>query len=124
MMTTKSNRHRKTRELFLGFVKKELDIYGWSKPEDFSDRVSDFKKVILLCPNMTKCGGGRKLEYVTDRFEYLESCLAELEDKDWILEEWEFDAMVYECPNYVLPPDANKKHNDYSKLWHAFHEDK
>lgn len=113
--------HKKVRERYLEFVKKELDIYGWSKPVNFKDRVNDIRKVVLLCPNITKVLVGEVPPYVSDRGEYLKEVEKELEEKGWVLEEWEFDSIVFKCPNYILPPDANKKHNDVSVMWKKFH---
>lgn len=114
------NKHRKERELFLEKIKKDYDLYGWGKPINWKEKKELFREVILLCPNMRKKDDGTIIESCNDRNDYLRKCEEEAEALDWVLEEYDFDFFVLNCPNYNFDDKPSQRGLNYSSTWEKY----
>lgn len=113
------NLYKRKRVHWLEFIKKQYDLYKRSEPEDFRDFMAIIREAVLLAPNYSSWAGNKNPINVVNRNEYLDKIEEEVKDKNYIVEEYEFDSFVFEAPNVIGEDGFNM--DSYAKNWKELH---
>lgn len=115
-MPSKNDMMIKDRQRFLSFIKKQYDIYGYGRPEDFTDRMHIIREAVLLAPNFSRKAGNRKPTFADDRNEYLNGVEKDVEENKFLIDEYIFDSYVWSAPNVPNHIDGFNM-NAYGRNW-------
>lgn len=115
---------KKDRIRFLEYIKKQYDIYGFDKPENFKNRMQIIREAVLLAPNFTKENGNKYESFANDRISYLDQVEQEVKEKNYILLEWEFDSFVFLAPNIPSERGTENSIDAFITNWKAIHDGK